>query len=335
MNSRAPRRSLLGRALAAAAVGLVATLAAPSVPAAWAQAYPTKTIRIVVPTSPGGITDLLARLTAEHLDRAFGQRAVIDNRPGAGGNLGVEILAKAAPDGYTLGFVSAGNVVINPALVKNLPFEALDLVGVAPVGNSSQLIVVSGKLPVSNLKELIALAKREPGAINFGSAGQGSTMHLAGDLFARMAGVELVHVPYRGAAPAVADVAAGHVQLIFVGLGAIEPLLAAGAVKALAAGQLTRLTALPDLPTADEAGLPGYEFSTWYGLMAPRGTPAEIVNALNRRVNEMLADPEMQKRLVGSGMEPMHDSPAEFAARLRRDNARYLEMIQAAGLKPE
>lgn len=300
------------------------------------QAYPAKPIRMVVPAAAGGVSDILARVTADHLSRALGQPVIVDNRGGAGGNLGADIVAKAQPDGYSLCLISLGNVAINPFLMKDMPFDALtDLVPVAPVAVLPQVVVATSSLPANNLKELIGLAKREPGKLNYGSAGHGTTTQLAAELLAQMGGIQLVHVPYRGAAPAVVDVAAGQVQLAFVGLASAQPLLATGRIKILAVAADKRLSAAPDIPTSAEAGLPGYEFSTWFGLVTSRGTPTEIVAQLNHHVQAMFDEPAVQKRLLEGGLEPLRDSPEEFGARIKRDNAKFAAIIKAAGLKPE
>jgi tripartite-type tricarboxylate transporter receptor subunit TctC len=300
------------------------------------QAYPAKPIRMVVPAAAGGVSDILARVTADHLSRALGQPVIVDNRGGAGGNLGADIVAKAQPDGYSLCLISLGNVAINPFLMKDMPFDALtDLVPVAPVAVLPQVVVATSSLPANNLKELIGLAKREPGKLNYGSAGHGTTTQLAAELLAQMGGIQLVHVPYRGAAPAVVDVAAGQVQLAFVGLASAQPLLATGKIKILAVAADKRLSAAPDIPTSAEAGLPGYEFSTWFGLVTSRGTPTEIVAQLNHHVQAMFDEPAVQKRLLEGGLEPLRDSPEEFGARIKRDNAKFAAIIKTAGLKPE
>ena len=296
-----------------------------------AQAYPTKTIRMVVPFAPGGVNDLLARLVADHLEKTLGQRVLVETRPGAGGNIGAEIVAKAPPDGHTLCLIQSGNVAINPFLYKDMTFDALnDLVPVAPVSTSPQLVSVYTKLPVSSLRELIALAKREPGKLNHASPGNGTSPHLAAELFAHMAGIQLVHVPYRGVAPALVDLAAGQVQLTFLGPAAIDGQLKAGTIRPLAVARSTRLKTLPDVPTADEAGLPGYEFSTWFGVVASKGTPADIVAVLNRHINAMLDDPDVQKRLAGIGMEPLKESTAQFAQRIKTDYDKFGAIVQRA-----
>jgi tripartite-type tricarboxylate transporter receptor subunit TctC len=325
---------VLGRCSAVAVVCMAVLVAASGIAAA--QDYPTRPVRVIVPTAPGGLMDVAARLLSDHLDKALNQRFVIDNRGGAGGNVGADMVAKAPPDGYTIGLMQLGNLAISPFLSKDFPYDPLvDLLAVAPVTSSPTLVVANANLPIANLRELIALAKRQPGKLNVGSAGIGTAPHLAGELFAQVAGLQLVTVHYRGAGPAVTDLAAGQVQLAFVGLGAIRGQLEAGTVKVLAVPQPTRLRAAPDLPTAAEAGLPDYEFTTWFGVLAPRGTPERIVNTLVTRIHAMQDDPAVQKRLADAGMETLKEGPAAFQTRIRRDHDRMSGVIKAAGLKPE
>lgn len=304
--------------------------------AAHAQDYPSKPIRLIVATAPGGLMDVPARLMAEFFERAYGQRVVVENKGGAGGVLAGDAIAKAAPDGYTLGQIQVGNVAINPFLVKNMPFDPLkDLAPVAPLTSSPVVVTIGAGLPATNLEEFIALAKREPGRINYGTAGPGTIPHLSGELFSQVAGVRLTPVHYRGAGPALADLLAGQVQAIFVGLGVVRSQAAAGKLRILAVSQSTRLRAGQDIPTAAEAGLPGFEINTWFGVVAPHGTPEPIIALLNREIHAMLDDPAVQSRLVAGGLEPLKESPQEFGARMRRDHERFAPIIKAAGLKAE
>jgi len=305
--------------------------------AASAQTYPTaRPIRLVIPAAAAGASDIIARVTADHLERTLGQRVIVDSRPGAGGNLGADITAKAPPDGYTLCLIQIGNVAINPFIFKDMPFDALtDLVPVAPIVNLTEVIAINDNLPVKNVKDLVALAKREPGTLNYGSAGTGTTSHLAGVLFELMAGIKMTHVPYRGAAPALIDVAAGQVQLAFVGLGSAANLVGPGKVRILAVGNLARLAAAPDIPTVDESGVPGYEFIAWFGIVGPRGLPPAMVDLLNRHVAMLLDDPAVRKRFEDAGMEPLKETPSQFTARIRADYAKFAKVVKAADLKPE
>jgi tripartite-type tricarboxylate transporter receptor subunit TctC len=304
-----------------------------------AQTYPSKPIHIIVPAAPGGISDLLSRLTADHFDKTFaasGQRALVENKPGAGGNVGVDIVAKAAPDGHWLALIQFGNLGVNPHLFKNMPFDALnDLVPVAPIAASPQLVLVNAKVPATTLKEFIAYAKANPGKINYGSAGVGTSLHLAGELFAHMIGTKMVHVPYRGAAPAVVDLVSGQIQLGFIGYSAVKSQLADKSIHALAVSRATRIKALPDLPTVDEAGLPGFEVVTWFGLVTTKGVPRETVATLNRAIHQMLDDPAVTKRLLDGGMEPLTETPAQFADRIKKDYDKYGAIVKAANIKLE
>lgn len=299
-----------------------------------AEDYPSKPIRLIVATAPGGLMDVPARLMAEYFGKAYGQRVVVENKGGAGGVLAGDAVAKAAPDGYTLGQIQVGNVAINPYIVKDMPFDPLkDLAPVAPLTSSPVVVTIRSSLRAASLREFIDLAKREPGAINYGTAGPGTIPHLSGELFSQVAGVRLTPVHYRGAGPALADLLAGQVQAIFVGLGVARSQAAAGRVRLLAVSQNTRLGAGQDIPTAAEAGLPGFEINTWFGVVAPHGTPQPIIALLNREIHAMLDDPAVQSRLAAGGLEPLKESPQEFGARMRRDHERFAPIIKAAGLK--
>jgi tripartite-type tricarboxylate transporter receptor subunit TctC len=311
-----------------------ASLNAPSV--ARAQDYPTKPIRLIVVTAAGGLMDVAARVTADNLDKVLGQRLVIENRPGSGGNIGAEAVAKAEPDGYTLGLIQLGNVAINPHVYTDMTFDPLvDLIPVAPVTTSAILVVANAKVPANDLKELIALAKREPGKLSYGSGGAGTAPHLAGEMFKAAAGVDILHVPYRGVGPAVNDVAGGHIQLTFAGLGAVRAPVEGGLAKILAVAQSQRLKAAPQYPTSAEAGLPGYEFATWFGIVAPKGTPAPVIAKLAKHIHAMQDDPDVQRKLADGGLEGLKETPEQFGARMRRDYDRFRDIVKAAKLKPE
>jgi len=310
--------------------------AAINLAAAQAEDYPTKPVRLIIPTAAGGLMDVAARVLADSLDKSLGQRLVIENRSGSGGNIGAEAVAKAEPDGYTLGLMQIGNVAINPYVYPDMGFDPLtDMIPVAPVTSSAILVVANAKVPAKDLKELIALAKREPGKLSYGSAGNGTAPHLAGEMFKAAAGIDILHVPYRGAGPAVNDTIGGHVQMTFVGLGAVRAPVDAGMLKILAVAQPTRLKDAPQYPTSAEAGLPGYEFVTWFGVLAPKGTPAAIVDKLVKHIHAMQDDPEVQKKLATAGLEPLRESPEQFGARIRRDHARFRDIVKAANLKPQ
>jgi tripartite-type tricarboxylate transporter receptor subunit TctC len=317
-----------------AAAMTAASLDAPT--AARAQDYPTKPIRLIVVTAAGGLMDVAARVTADNLDKALGQRLVIENRPGSGGNIGAEAVAKAEPDGYTLGLIQLGNVAINPHVYTDMPFDPLvDLIPVAPVTSSAILVVANAKVPATNLKELIALAKQQPGKLSYGSGGAGTAPHLAGEMFKAAAGIDILHVPYRGVGPAVNDMVGGHIQLTFAGLGAVRAPVDAGLARILAVAQQQRLKAAPQYPTSAEAGLPGYEFATWFGIVAPKGTPAPVIAKLVKHIHAMQDDPAVQRKLADGGLEALKETPEQFGARMRRDHDRFRDIVKAAKLKPE
>jgi tripartite-type tricarboxylate transporter receptor subunit TctC len=315
------------------------TAAAASVcgpPGARAEDYPTKPIRLIVVTAAGGLMDVAARVLADSLDKSLGQRLVIENRGGSGGNIGTEAIIKAEPDGYTLGLIQIGNVAINPYVYPDMTFDPLtDLMPVAPVTSSAILVVGNAKVPANNLQELIALAKKEPGKLSYGSAGNGTAPHLAGEMFKAAAGVDILHVPYRGAGPAVNDTVGGHVQMTFVGLGAVRSGVDAGMLKILAVAQSKRLKDAPQYPTSAEAGLPGYEFVTWFGVVAPKGTPAPVIAKLVQHIHAMQDDPAVQKRLAAGGLEALKETPEQFGDRMKRDHDRFRDIVMAAKLKPE
>src|SRR5215471_15144021 len=294
--------------------------------AAAAQAHPARTIRLVAGTAPGGIAD--------GLSQRLGAPVVVENKAGATGNLAIEHVAKSPPDGHTLLLVAGGNVVITPFLYASLPFDPLnDIVPVFNIAGAPQLLVVPASLPVKDLAEFIALARANPGKLNYASAGPGSTTHLAADHFARLAGVQLVHVPYRGAGPALADLIAGRVQMLSVGLSPVQAYLKSGTLRALAAASKTRLAAAPDVPTSAEAGLPGWEMTTWFGIFAPKGTSAAVVQSVNAAMQSVIDDPKTRKRLLDSGIEPIGGPAAAFAERVRADYRAWEQVVRASGVK--
>jgi tripartite-type tricarboxylate transporter receptor subunit TctC len=315
---------------------LAATVAGSLIQPAGAQDYPAKPIRLVVVTAAGGLMDVAARLTAEHVGRALGQRIVIENRSGGGGNLGAEAVAKAEPDGYTLGLIQLGNVAINPHVYTDMTFDPLvDLIPVAPVTTSAILVIMNAQVPAKDLQELIALAKQQPGKLSYGSGGPGTAPHLAGEMFKTAAGVDILHVPYRGVGPAVNDLVGGHIQLTFAGWGAVRGPVEAGRARILAVAQQKRIASVPQFPTSAEAGLPGYEFVTWFGIVAPKGTPAPVIATLVRHIHAMQDDPQVQRNLADGGLEGVKETPEQFGARMRRDHDRFRDIVKAAKLKPE
>jgi tripartite-type tricarboxylate transporter receptor subunit TctC len=318
------------------ALALLAPLALFAEGPAAAESYPTRPVRLMVPSSAGGVTDLVARITADYLYTRTNQRFVVENRTGAGGNLATDAVAKAEPDGYTLGVAASGNIVINPYIFKNMPFNAqTDLVPVASIAEAPQVIAINKDVPAKTLQELIAIAKARPESLRYASAGAGSTMHLAGDQFARLAGIKLIHVPYRGAAPAVTDVIAGVTQIISVSAGPIMGFVRSGQLRVLAAASPHRLKHFPDVPTSAEAGLPGYEMTTWFGLVAPHGTPDAIIQTLHGLIQDMLKDPTVVKRLEDSFLDLMPSTQPEFAAFVAAEFPKWEKVVRDSGLQAE
>jgi tripartite-type tricarboxylate transporter receptor subunit TctC len=309
--------------------------AAPFAAQAQAQAYPTRPVHVIVPFAPGGPADLLGRMLGQALADTLGQPFVVDNKAGAAGNIGVDQIAKAAPDGYTLGIVPTGNIAVNPSLFPALPYKASDLQPVAMLGTVENVLVVNTEVPAKNLKELLALAKQKPGTLSFGSPGAGSQAHLAGELLALDAGVQLIHVPYKGIGPALNDVIGGQVTMMFGAMSAVLPQIKAGKLRALGVASLKRSAALPDLPTIAEQGLPEFEAVSWYALMAPTGTPAAIVDKLNAESALMLAEPGLKEKFGALGMEPGGGKPQELAATIQAESVRWGELIRKQGIKPE
>lgn len=298
-----------------------------------AQEYPTKPIRLQVGYPPGGPTDLTARLAAQHLTEALGQQVIVDNRPGAGGTVSMTALTQAAPDGYTLGLASNGEMAISPTLRPNLAYDPMKNVAfISRIGASQLVLVVHPSLPAKSVKALIALAKARPGAINFASAGVGSTAHLSSELLKNMAAIDIVHVPYKGAGPAMTDLMGGQVQMLITGFSGAAPHVKAGKLRALGVTGAKRMTAMPDLPTIGET-VPGYEVTSWYGIVAPVGTPRSVITKLHSVLAAMTQKPDITARLVALGIEPEGSSPEEFAAQTRLEIAKWAKVIKAAGVK--
>jgi tripartite-type tricarboxylate transporter receptor subunit TctC len=316
-----------------AAVAALVVLAAG---AASAEDYPVRPIRVIVTAAGGGTTDILARWIGQGFGEDTGHTIIVENRGGAGGNIGGDVVSKSAADGYTLAMFASGGVVINPWLYKHMPYDPLhDLVGVFNVGNAPQFLMVTASLPAKTLKDFIALAKREPGKFNYASAGAGSTTHLAMVQFQRLAGVKLVHIPYKGVGAAVADLASGRVQLLSTSIPPVRGQLAAGQVRPLCLAAPKRLAALPDIPTAAEAGLPGYNMTTWFGFLAPRATDPARLNYLNAEFQKVLDKPETQKRFEQLGVVPNGGSVAEFNKTIQDDAAYWKPIVAAAGVTVE
>lgn len=318
--------------LALSAVALSVALA-PA--AARAETFPARPIRLIVPFAPGGSVDIAARLITEAWGRQLGQPVVADNRAGASGNIGMDQVAKARPDGYTLAINNVA-LAVNPSLFARLPFDTeRDLMSVGAMGTSQHVLVVTNGLPAKNVKELIALAKSRPGQLSFGSAGTGSTFHMAAELFKSESGTAILHVPYKGGGPAMVDTIAGQVQLSFPVLSAALPQVQAGKLRALAVTGPKRSALLPDVPTIAEAGLPNYTFETWFIVSAPAGTPKDVIAKLNQTLNQALAAPEIKARLLKEGFEPLTMSPSQADTMLHKEIKRWAAQIKQAGITPE
>jgi tripartite-type tricarboxylate transporter receptor subunit TctC len=316
------------------AVRLLALACALHAATAFAQ-YPSRPARVLVGFTPGGGVDINARLAASKLSEYLGQQFVVENRPGAGTNIANEAVAKAAPDGYTLLFNSPA-VAINMSLYKNPPYDALrDLTAVSVFSESTNILVVPASLPAKSVKELVALARDKPGALNYSSAGAGSTQHLAAELFKLRTGTSIVHVPYKGSAPSIAALIAGDVQLSFVNPVAIGQHVRSGRLRALGVAGAKRSALMPDVPTIKEAGVEGVEVPLWFGLLAPAGTPGDVVHALASAVAKGAHSPDMQKKLLDQGAEPVGNTPEEFQAMLKDEVTRWAEVVKVSGARAE
>ena len=301
-----------------------------------AQSYPTKPVRVVVGFAPGGANDTLARIVSGELGKNLGQTLIVDNRPGAGGTLGADVVAKAAPDGHTLLLGSTGTNGIAPSLYAKLPYDQMkDLAPVALVARSANLVVVNPSLPAKNIKELVALAKSQPGKLNYASSGAGSTLHLAMELFKSMAGVSIVHVPYKGDALAMADVMVGYVDMSLLPIPPALPQVKAGKLRVLAVSSAKRMSTVPDIPTVAESGVPGYDFSSWYGVFATGGTSPEIVERLSQEVRKVVALPNVRTQFLAQGVEPSTNTPAEFRRMVGDEIAKWGKVVKATGVKIE
>jgi tripartite-type tricarboxylate transporter receptor subunit TctC len=302
---------------------------------ALAQAWPSRPVRIVVPFAAGGPADIYARALGEKLQSALGQPFVIEDRPGGGSIVGTDAVAKRAPDGYTLLMMSNTHTV-NESLIPERPFQLLrDFVPVAPVNYSDLVMVVHPSVPAASLKEFIALAKAKPGQLNYASSGPGTPYHMAGELFKAMAGVDIVHVPYKGSSGARTDILGGQVQMMFDAIPTMAPNVQAGKLKALATSGKVRSTVLPETPTVSEAAVPGYEALIWLGIMAPAGTPKPIVDRLNAEIRKIVASPEMQAAWTKQGAVAMSMTPEEFGHFLRDDIDKWARIVKISGAKPD
>ena len=313
-------------ALVAAAVPLFAA----------AQVYPARQIHIVVPFPPGGPTDVLGRVLGQSLGETFGQTVVVDNKVGAAGNVGVDAIAKAAPDGYTIGIVPAGNVAVNPTLFANLPYKGADLAPVTMLATVDNVLVVNAEaVPARSMKELLDLAAKKPGALSYASPGAGSQAHLAGALLELSTGVQLLHVPYRGIAPAVNDLVGGQVSMMFAPLQTALPHIRSGKLRAIGIASQKRSPLLPDLPTIAEQGVARFEAVSWYALMVPAATPADVVDKLSAATTRFLALPDTRAKLAAQGMDAGGGSAQDLAATIRAETARWSEVVRKQNIKPE
>jgi tripartite-type tricarboxylate transporter receptor subunit TctC len=305
--------------------------------AAQAQApFPAKPITIIVPFSAGGTTDILARVVGQYMSKDLGQPVIVDNRAGAAGNIGAQIVARAAPDGYTLLMGTVGTHAINQSLYKKMPFDPIkDFAPLSRVALVPNLLVANPSQPYKTVKEMIAYAKANPGKITFASSGNGTSIHLSGELFQHMAGVEMQHIPYRGSAPAVTDLIGGQTAVMFDNMPSSIAYVKSGKLRALAVTTPKRSPALPDVPTIAEAGLPGYSATSWFGLLAPASTPAPVVGKLNASILKALADPEVKKKLAEQGAEPHGEKPEQFAEFIRSETAKWGKTVKQSGATAE
>ncbi len=309
-------------------------LAAAFAPAAQAQTYPSKPIRIVVHFPPGGPTDLVARAVGQKLNEAWGQQVVVENRPGAGGVVGVEMVVRSPADGYTILFATGGSMSIAPALIAKLPYNVFtDLTPVNLLVINPQMLVLHPSVPANNVRELVKLAKSKPGQINYASVGAGSPNHLGVEMLKFMTGIDMVHIPYKGTAPAVTDLIAGHVSLMFNSMPSVLAQVQAGRLKGIAVGSAQRSPAAPNIPTVAESGVPGFEYVTWYGLFAPAGTPKEIVTKFNAEVVRILQDKDIAQRFQREGAEPAPGTPEQLAKFMRSEHEQWKKTIAAAKIR--
>lgn len=325
------RRGLIFRALVVA-LGVTASTSV----LAQTSNYPNKPIRIIVPFAVGGIADTFGRVIGIKLTEAWGQPVIIENKTGAGGNIGAELVAKSPPDGYTFVIGNNGTHAVNVSLFKTIPFDPIkDFAPVAHIVEAEGLLVVNPSVKASSVREIIEMARAQPGKLSYASGGLGTTSHLAGELFKSTAKVDIVHVPYKGNSPAIADLLSGQTQLSFATMPTVLPHVKAGKLRAIASIGLARTVALPDVPTVAESGLPGFEVSNWIGLFAPAGTPADVVSKLNAEVQKIMNSPDVQKRLEAEGARFIPSTPGQFASFQREELAKWAKIIKDANIKAE
>jgi tripartite-type tricarboxylate transporter receptor subunit TctC len=321
------------RALLPAAAGLAFAMLALTSPAA-AQDYPARPVRLIIPFPPGGSNDVVGRLIATHLGERLGKQVVVDNRSGAGGVIGTEIVAKSPPDGYTLLVISMAHAV-NPWLYK-LSYDPIkDFAPVGLLAKGTNVLVVHPSLPVKSVKELISLAKQKPGDLQYASAGIGSFQHLGGELFKLMAGVDILHVPFKGGGPAMVDIVGGHTKVMFSSLVQTVPQIKSGKLRPLGTGALERSPVLPDVPTIAEAGVPGYEAVNWWGIVAPTGTSSAIIDKVNREIEAVQQSPEVQKQFANEGATPVAMKPADFGGFMASEMSKWEKVVKQGGIKAE
>lgn len=321
------------RRILAAALALLALGAAPSMAA---DPYPVKPIRWITPWAPGGANDILSRAIGNELMKSLGQPVVVENRPGATGTIGTNLVAKAPPDGYTLTLGAPGTHTTAPVMVPDLPYDPVrDFTPISLVAVVPNVLVVNPALPVHSVKELVVYAKDHPGKLNFSSVGSGSMQHLSGELFQNLAKVEMTHVPYKGSAPALLDLTAGRIDLAFESMPTVLPHVRSGGLRALAVTTKRRSGLLPDVPTVDEAGLPGFDVTIWYGVFGPAGMPPEIVRKLNAAIVAAIRTPELSRQLADLGADKVGSSPEELGAYLQQESAKWTGFMKAANIKPD
>ena len=314
-------------------LALTALLAALLSPVAAAQGYPAKPIRWIVPWPPGGGADVLSRMLSPKLSDALKQQIIIDNRGGAAGNIGAEMAAKSPPDGYTIVFAYSGTHAINPSIYARMPFKESDFAPIIWLSAVPQVLVVHPSLPVKNVKELVALAKKRPGQLTYGSSGNGAFNHLTGALFANMAKIDIVHVPYKGGGPAAVALLSGEITMILGEPASIVGFVKSGKVRALAVTGEKRALGMPDLPTMAEAGVAGYSATSWNGMLAPAGVPAPIIKRLNDAFNRIIGEPDMRKRMLDNGYEPVGGTPEQFGTHIRAEIAKWAPVVKATGVR--
>lgn len=301
-----------------------------------AQSYPSKTVHVITPFPPGGAADVVLRLVTQKLGEAFKSTFVVENRVGAGGAVGTQYVSRAEPDGYTLLITSSSTMSINPHLMAKPLYNPLtNFTPIALIGSSPNVLVVDAKLPIKSVSDLLTAAKAKPGVLNYASNGSGTLSHMTGELFKQTTGVDLLHIPYKGAAPAVADTAGGQVTALFAAYASVNPMLKSGRLKALGVTSLKRLELTPDVPTLAESGLPGFESNQWWGLYGPADMPPAVVARLNAEVNKILSSPDVRKRFAEEAIDVGGGSPADLANYLKQDHAKWGKVVKLANIKPE